>query len=317
MDWLKGQQIVRRVSEVRMPSGIKDTQDFIQTSKQVHGDRYDYSKTEYNGIKNKVVITCAIHGDFRQPAHYHLKGKNCFQCAADDRGKNKRKGFEAFKQEAIKIHNGIYSYKEQEYKDNKTSIIVTCSKHGDWTTTANNHISKKSGCPICHFENGAYNYKHRCYNPEFASKDGCLYLLKLTKDGESFGKVGVSINYNLRFRNFINKGFEVQEIDAWKLTAGETSILEETILDYIWKEGLRFMPSSKFDGSTECFNLDYVNEIIEVFHINHPRKRCEEETYWLDSGEIIEYNNDYTEEEESPDVYYTWTRSSDKFKLSR
>ena len=36
--------------------------DIIGRFKGVHGDRYDYSKTVYNGSKQKVVVTCKEHG---------------------------------------------------------------------------------------------------------------------------------------------------------------------------------------------------------------------------------------------------------------
>lgn len=36
--------------------------DIIGRFRGVHGDRYDYSKTVYNGSKQKVVVTCKEHG---------------------------------------------------------------------------------------------------------------------------------------------------------------------------------------------------------------------------------------------------------------
>lgn len=46
----------------------------------VHGDSYDYSKSEYNGFKNTITITCKIHGDFEQNPYYHLDGCGCPLC---------------------------------------------------------------------------------------------------------------------------------------------------------------------------------------------------------------------------------------------
>ena len=35
-----------------------NTQDFINKAKSIHGDKYDYSKTEYDNSKTKVCIIC-------------------------------------------------------------------------------------------------------------------------------------------------------------------------------------------------------------------------------------------------------------------
>lgn len=36
----------------------KTTKQFIEEAKQIYGDRYDYSKVEYTGWQNKVIIIC-------------------------------------------------------------------------------------------------------------------------------------------------------------------------------------------------------------------------------------------------------------------
>ena len=57
-----------------------DTEEFIRRARLKHGDKYDYSKTEYTGKKNKVIITCPIHGDFEQLPQNHLKRNGCPEC---------------------------------------------------------------------------------------------------------------------------------------------------------------------------------------------------------------------------------------------
>ena len=54
--------------------------EFIQDAIKVHGDKYDYSKVEYNGNKNKVVIICKEHGEFKQTPNSHLKNGGCKKC---------------------------------------------------------------------------------------------------------------------------------------------------------------------------------------------------------------------------------------------
>ena len=57
------------------------TETFIRQANIVHNNRYTYSNTVYNGIFNRIIITCPIHGDFEQTAHDHLCGCGCPECA--------------------------------------------------------------------------------------------------------------------------------------------------------------------------------------------------------------------------------------------
>ena len=50
----------------------KTTDEFIKDARAVYGDRYDYSKVEYNGNKVKVEIICPEHGAFFQAPAKHL-----------------------------------------------------------------------------------------------------------------------------------------------------------------------------------------------------------------------------------------------------
>lgn len=58
----------------------KPNEKFIEEARILHGDRYDYSKTEYTKIKEKVVIICPDHGEFIQTSGDHLQGNGCPTC---------------------------------------------------------------------------------------------------------------------------------------------------------------------------------------------------------------------------------------------
>ena len=56
-------------------------ESFIEKAKNIHGNKYDYSKVEYTGnCKSKVCIICPKHGEFWQYAHQHLQGRGCPLC---------------------------------------------------------------------------------------------------------------------------------------------------------------------------------------------------------------------------------------------
>ena len=55
-------------------------EEFIQKSKEVHGDKYSYEKSIYKGQKVNIVITCPIHGDFSIRPDSFLSGRGCPTC---------------------------------------------------------------------------------------------------------------------------------------------------------------------------------------------------------------------------------------------
>ena len=52
----------------------------IEDFKEVHGDKYDYSKVEYINNITKVIITCSEHGEFKQSPSAHKQGAGCPTC---------------------------------------------------------------------------------------------------------------------------------------------------------------------------------------------------------------------------------------------
>ena len=58
----------------------KTTEQFIADAKRIHGEKYDYSKTQYLTNREKVLIICPIHGEFWQNPKSHLRGHGCTKC---------------------------------------------------------------------------------------------------------------------------------------------------------------------------------------------------------------------------------------------
>ena len=56
---------------------------FLARAKNVHGGKYDYSKTVYLSMRAMVEITCPVHGPFFQRAQSHLLGHGCPSCKRD------------------------------------------------------------------------------------------------------------------------------------------------------------------------------------------------------------------------------------------
>jgi hypothetical protein len=121
----------------------KTTQDFIEKAKKVHGEKYDYSKTEYFGNRKKLLITCRLHGDFMQEAGIHHKGHGCMKC------KQKIRTQEQWLEHIRSIHGDKFDYSEAVYAAENKPVKIICKEHGPMLMKAADHASQKFGCPKC------------------------------------------------------------------------------------------------------------------------------------------------------------------------
>jgi len=58
---------------------------FVDRARAIHGDAYAYDKSEYQGARSQITITCPEHGDFTQQPANHLHSEfptGCPKCAA-------------------------------------------------------------------------------------------------------------------------------------------------------------------------------------------------------------------------------------------
>lgn len=125
---------------------MKTTEQFISDARLIHGDRFNYSITEYTGAKNKIKIICKGHGMFEQTPNSHLNGSGCPVC-----GGSVKKTTENFIIKARQIHGDIYDYSLTEYIDAHTKVKIICKEHGVFEQTPNWHTrsNKATGCPVC------------------------------------------------------------------------------------------------------------------------------------------------------------------------
>ena len=122
--------------------------EFVLKAKEVHGDKYDYSKVNYTGCRNEVVIVCSEHGEFRQMPYKHLQSKGCPKCGYLTVQKKLSLNREEFIEKAKKIHGDKYDYSKVEYINNKTKVCIICPEHGEFWQTPQAHLQGE-GCLIC------------------------------------------------------------------------------------------------------------------------------------------------------------------------
>ena len=115
----------------------------------MHGDEYDYSKTQCINCYSKVCIICPKHGEFWQSVYSHLSGHGCPKCKCEKMWNSRgRMTTEHFIDAARKIHGNKYDYSKVEYKNAKEKVCIICSEHGEFWQTPYNHL-KGHGCRKC------------------------------------------------------------------------------------------------------------------------------------------------------------------------
>ena len=133
------------------------TEEFIKRAREVHGDKYDYSKVEYVDSKTKVCIICKEHGEFIQQPNNHLRGIRCPKCGAEIRRKKRTHSVEDFLKKAKSIHGDKYDYSKVDYVNKKTKVCIVCPTHGDFWQSPEKHLFGQ-GCDKCFRKSIAKQY---------------------------------------------------------------------------------------------------------------------------------------------------------------
>lgn len=121
-------------------------EDFIEKAKEVHNNKYEYTKSVYVNNRTHIIITCKEHGDFLQTPYKHSNmGQRCPKCVP-----NNKLTQEDFLERAKNIHGFKYEYSKVVYKSSHEKVLIGCPEHGYFLQSASVHMLG-SGCPKCGF----------------------------------------------------------------------------------------------------------------------------------------------------------------------
>ena len=233
--------------------------DFIEKSKLVHGNKYDYSLAEYKNNKTKIKIICPEHGVFEQPPTNHMKGFGCKKCGSANTGLNKRANIKDFIDNANLIHENKYDYSLVEYTSAMNKVKIVCPEHGVFEQKPNAHVSQKQGCPICYqkqmLDNGG-TWTAESWNRIGKSSKHFngfkLYVIKCFNDDECFIKIGKTFNsINKRFKNIPYK------YEVLKVVESNDGVYIHNLESRLKKKYkyLQYIPMIDFGGMYECYVL--------------------------------------------------------------
>lgn len=139
------------------------TEDFIKAAREKHGDKFDYSKSEYKGRRTKVCIMCKElitednpNGEFWQLPLCHIDSPT----GMPFQGKRGREYGKITDEEEIEIKTKEFVQKAKEKWGNKidfSKVVYTgcmqkveliCPEHGSFYASPNSVLSNH-GCPNC------------------------------------------------------------------------------------------------------------------------------------------------------------------------
>lgn len=125
----------------------------ISRFKGVHGYYYTYDNFEWCGkVSDYGIMTCPIHGDFKQIINNHLRGQGCFKCFGSE-----KLTLDVVRNRCIESRGDEYDYSQLSYDHSSNNIKIRCKKHGIFETNLYHHL-KGVNCSNCALDNRSGSY---------------------------------------------------------------------------------------------------------------------------------------------------------------
>lgn len=234
------------------------TEEFIEKSKVIHGNTYDYSSVVFSGSEKKVIIDCKIHGKFGQLPQSHLKGYGCQKCGLIQTQNKSRISKEEFERRAKIVHTDFrYDYSFSEYIDSKTKLLILCKFHGFFLKTPNSHLMG-GGCPVCAKENMGKSL--RLSKQEFEAKAELLHQNKYSYHEVEYINNHTLVKLFCKKHNsfFLQKPISHLVGSGCPKCAHEKRVKSVTDVSSFWRED-QWKTASKSSDKFESFKFYIIN----------------------------------------------------------
>ncbi len=127
------------------------TMEFIHKASVAHGDRFDYSKTIYNGMPNKIIVICKAHNvEIAQTPINHLYGP--ISCPICNKNIRPKITYELFVKRANKKHSNKFNYSLVNFNNENDITQIICPEHGVFKQNLRKHL-RGDDCPHCIMKN--------------------------------------------------------------------------------------------------------------------------------------------------------------------
>lgn len=199
--------------------------DFVERANKIHGDKYDYSNSNYVSMRGLIKINCPIHGEFEQIAANHLKGCGCSGCGYGNR-------------EALKKYNT-----ESEKCIDSNDVDITLMYVTEVLDTINTFHKKSRPYHITNKSSGSYTYTPHSVSKfpidDIDLKQGRIYLThRILFDALITGNVIFNYTSSREITNsdgdrvFVRKEREGNEIVDWSLISTNPSLTINLICEF-------------------------------------------------------------------------------------
>ena len=235
--------------EARAKAKTHTTDQFIVNAKEVHGDKYDYSRADERdeeGANARRCIICREHGPFWQTPNNHKQGKGCAECGIEARAKAKTQTTEQFRALAKKVHGDKYDYSRADERDGEGRRCIICREHGPFWQIHSDHLQAK-GCRDC----GKYGFQ-----PQLPAQ---LYLYNIEDRWLGFGITGDAKTRHARHRRTL-RNVEHELIHTFEFEEGANAHEIETLLKQKF-----VMVDIGYDGfRTEATSISYLDSVLNI-----------------------------------------------------
>lgn len=136
----------------------KRTADLISQAIEIHGNKYDYTKTTYekklyHGKMMWVLanIYCPKHGYFDARPDVHIQqGCGCALCAGILNNLSAEERKQRWLAQCHERFGDRFDYSQVEYVNNDSIVKIYCKEHDYlFETTPDTHVRGYGGCPYC------------------------------------------------------------------------------------------------------------------------------------------------------------------------
>ena len=221
------------------------TEEFVSKAKQIHFDKYDYSKVNYKNNRAKVCIICPKHGEFWQEPSSHIRGHGCPKCKTDKMTHSTQQ----FIEKARLIHGNKYKYDKTQYLNTDVKVVITCPIHGDFTQRPDSHLSG-CGCPKCCSSKGEKEVRN------YLESNNINYIEQYP----------IRVNYSIRKSGFVFVDFYLPEQNIIIEYNGEQHY---KYIPYFHKGGyVKFARQQERDQFIRDYCQDLKIKLIELKEIN-------------------------------------------------
>lgn len=136
-------------AEIRAKAKSKSNEEWIAIFHELHGDKFDYSQSDFYGGK-RTKVHCVKH-DFwftTTSQRHQTKNGGCKHCVKDD-----QRTFNLVDQDEIikrfrEVHGEKYDYSKVVYTGSSKKVKIVCPEHGEFLQKPSNHLNGK-GCQTC------------------------------------------------------------------------------------------------------------------------------------------------------------------------